>query len=363
MSQSSDKPILVTGGGGFVGAWFVETAVLSGIPVRAGVRTWGSGARVARFPAEVVLCNVLDPASVARAMEGVRAVVHCAVGNSAVIKDGTRNVMQAALAAGVERVVHLSSVAVYGNASEEFREDRTCRLSGYSYGDDKISAEEICRDFHRQGLPVTMLRPTIVYGPFSITWTVDFGVRLASGRWGNFGAAGEGNCNLVYVGDLVRAIRLAITAPDAVGAVFNINGPEVVTWNQYFEQFNDALGLPPLRTLNPGRMKMQSAMMEPVRVVGKFVLQNYRQLMLKVSKSSDAANSAMQQLRTGLKLVPAGRQLRMFSETATFPNDLAERALGYRPQTSVADGLRYSAGWLQDTGLLPMPPRRAKSAV
>ena len=71
--------ILVTGAGGFVGGWVTEALYLSGATnVRAGVGRWASCARIARFPVDIRLCNIMDPQSLDAAMEGLKVVIHCA---------------------------------------------------------------------------------------------------------------------------------------------------------------------------------------------------------------------------------------------------------------------------------------------
>ena len=108
MVMSAERVILVTGGGGFIGNRFVEVIHLTGFGrVRVGVRRWASAARAARFPIEIVLCDVLDDRQIAAAMHGVDVVVHCAVGDERVIVEGTRNVLEAGRAqSGVARASH-----------------------------------------------------------------------------------------------------------------------------------------------------------------------------------------------------------------------------------------------------------------
>ena len=201
--------ILVTGAGGFIGGSLVEAIYLSEFAnVRAGVRRWSSAARVARFPIDIVLCDIMQPNQVAKAMEGVKAVVHCAYNDSReVIVQGTQNMLEAAQRSGVKRFVYLSTAEVYGtDVSGQIDEMFPYQYTGREYTDSKIEAEKLCWEFYGKGLPLTILRPSIVYGPFSKSWLVRMAQRLLSGKWGMFENYGDGNCNLVYVDDLVSPL-------------------------------------------------------------------------------------------------------------------------------------------------------------
>ena len=132
----SDRPILVTGAGGFIGGRVVEVLHgLAGVSVRASVRRWGSAVRIGRLPVEIVLCDITDPGQVRRAIEGIGGVVHCASGDPHATVEGTHAVLQAALEARVDRVVHLSTMEVYGDVEGDVREDAPLQRTGWPYRD------------------------------------------------------------------------------------------------------------------------------------------------------------------------------------------------------------------------------------
>ncbi len=346
------QKILVTGAAGFVGAWVVESFQLSGIPVRAGVRSWNSAARLARRTIEMVPCDVLSTDQLRSAMAGCDAVVHCAVGNEDVTVSGTRNVLAMARDLGLRRVVHLSSVGVYGKAAGLIDEHCDRAAHGNAYAKRKIAAERVCEEFIAGGTPVVLLRPTIIYGPYSYTWTVSFANRLWSGRWGTLGQAGQGKCNLVYVTDVVQAIYRALHSENAAGKTFNVNGGEIVTWNDYFQRFNEALGRPPLPVLKTWPIAVRSRVLAPVRAAGRFALTRFNSTLMKLNARSALAARYMKVTESSLKLTPTSDQLKLYGLDVEYSIDQARQCLGYSPLVDVSQGLEFSVAWLRQQGLL-----------
>jgi nucleoside-diphosphate-sugar epimerase len=346
------QKVLVTGAAGFVGAWIVEGFQVSDIPVRAGIRSWSSVSRLARREVEIVPCDVLSTTQLRSAMEGCDAVVHCAVGSDEVTITGTKNVLATALELGLRRVVHLSSAGVYGNASGLVDEKAARTERGNAYAKRKISAELICEEYVARGAPVVVLRPTIIHGPYSYTWTVSFANRLWSGRWGTLGRAGEGKCNLVYVTDVVQAVYRAIHSENAVGGTFNVNGGEIITWNDYFVRFNQALGRPPLPVKRTWPIVVKSRVLSPIRVAGRFALTRFNSKLMKLNARSTLAAKYMKVTESSLKLTPTSDQLKLYALDVEYTIDRAREQLGYEPQVGVTQGLEFGAAWLRQHGLL-----------
>jgi len=344
--------VLVTGAGGFLGGWVVESFLLAGIPVRAGIRSWNSAVRLARRAAEIVPCDVLSPEQIDAALDGCDAVVHCAAGDEQVTVTGTRNLLTAASRHRLERVVHLSSVAVYGKAGGIIDEAFPRRSKGNHYAELKIAAEQVCEEFIDRGTPVVVLRPSIIYGPFGETWTVSFARRLASGTWGTMGRRGEGNCNLVYVTDVVQAIYRALLAENVAGEFFNVNGDDVITWNEYFSRFNAALGREPLPVSNTWPIAVKATLLSPVRESARYALARFGQVATRLHAKSSLAAKYMRATESVLKLTPTNEQLKLYGVRVEYVIDKAKEKLGYVPRVDSRQGLEFCAAWLHQQGIL-----------
>jgi nucleoside-diphosphate-sugar epimerase len=341
-------PIVVTGAGGFIGGRVVEVLhALQPGRVRALVRRWASAARIGRMPVDIRLCDVTDPTAVRDALRGATAVVHCAVGDRRATVEGTRTVLAAAREEGLARVVHVSTIDVYGHVEGEITEHQPMVRTGAPYGDSKIEAEQACAEYAGLGLPIAILRPTIVYGPFSGSWTIEFAERLLARRWLLPREDCLGLCNLVYVDDLVRAILLSIDSPKAVGDAFNINGPDVPTWWEYFELLAAELGLPPLASPSRKRAVLSGLTMAPVRRTAKFVLRSFPGIVRALHQRSRVAKALMRALESRVRETPTMNEFQLYSRKAHFSAGKAREDLGFRPMVGAKEGVTLSVAWLR----------------
>ncbi|HEX4954578.1 MAG TPA: NAD-dependent epimerase/dehydratase family protein [Thermoanaerobaculia bacterium] len=252
------RRVMVTGAAGFIGGRLVERLRLEiGAEVRVLVRGVASASRLARFPVDFVRGDVTDPAALAAAVRDCDVVFHCAYGTSGsqrhrawVNREGTRRLLEAAARAKVGRVVHLSTLMVYGKTPDgDLTEEAPRRRFGNAYSDSKLEAEEIALACSRAGrVPVTVLQPTAVHGPWGGVWTETVLRSLRSGR-AILIENGEGIANHIYVDDLVTAMLLAAVVEGAVGEAFLASAAEPVTWRQMYGRFERMLG-PPARTVS-----------------------------------------------------------------------------------------------------------------
>ena len=230
------KTILVLGGTGFIGSRLVEDLVAAcAAQVRVLVRDFGHAARIARYPVKMIPGDVRNAEDVRRAAEGCDVIIHAAYGlyDRESTVDGTRNVLEAARSANAARVVYLSTLDVYGIPSDVTLDESAPRKrTGRFYGDTKIEAEALADRAIEDGLPVVILQPTIVYGPFAPFWTVGALNAILEGRLALVDGGG-GLCNAVYIDDMIQAILLAAVEPGAVGKTFLISGDRPIPWSQY----------------------------------------------------------------------------------------------------------------------------------
>jgi nucleoside-diphosphate-sugar epimerase len=246
--------ILVTGASGFVGCRLCEHLVLAhGATVRGTYHRPARAARVARLGIELVRLDLADEASIAAAVDGCDAVVHCAYGIEG--DERTRReltgaaagrVADAALRRGARRLVHLSSIAVWGfdAGPGEIDEALPPRRTGDAYVDGKVDAEEAVAEAAAHGLPAVVLRPANVYGPWSPLWTV---APVRALRAGDPVLVGDGAApaNTVYVDNLVSAVVFALADDRAVGRTFVVVDEDGVSWRGLHEAYS-ALAAPPL---------------------------------------------------------------------------------------------------------------------
>ena len=229
-----EKPIFVTGATGFIGGRICERLVQAGAKdVRALVHNVQHAPRIARLPITLVAGSLLDRGSVRDAVGNAKTVIHCAIAPARGILSTTENALRAAAAANVERFIHMSTAAVHGltPAPGSETEDAPLPRTGDDYCDNKGRAERIVNRFGRRSLPTVILRPSIVYGPFS-SWSTRLIQDLRSGNTGLIDH-GSGACNTTYVDNLADAVFLAIANDSAVGQTFYITDGERITWGDF----------------------------------------------------------------------------------------------------------------------------------
>jgi len=240
---------LITGGAGFLGINLIRDLLARGHEVRS--------LDIAPFDypeqdrVEVLDGDIRDRSVVDSAMKHVDVVVHCAAAlplyppediRSTEV-DGTRNLLESALAHGVSRFIYISSTAVYGIPDHHPLREQD-RIQGVGpYGEGKIEAERLCARFRDKGLCVPVLRPKTFVGPERLGVFELLYDWAAEGR--NFPVLGRGDnkYQLLDVEDLCQAIVLCATrTPDLANDTFNVAAAEFGTMRDNFQAVLDHAG-------------------------------------------------------------------------------------------------------------------------
>lgn len=229
----------VTGASGFLGSRLLDRLQQSGRKVaclgrRKPAATSGN--------VEFIEGDLLDSGAVRRAVEGCGTVVHLAAATGKhspaeyfrVNRDGTEALVSEARRAGVERFLYISTIAV------KFQD-----ISRYCYAQSKRQAEAIVAG---SGLPWTIIRPTMIFGPGS---PVLAGFqRLASLPAIPVFGDGSARVQPVFVDDLAAIIAAMVEAPDFAGRTVEIGGPEILSIEQLLLRIRTSAGIPNGRVIH-----------------------------------------------------------------------------------------------------------------
>jgi dihydroflavonol-4-reductase len=214
--------VLVTGGTGFVGANVVRELLAAGAGVRVLARAGGDRRALAGVKVEIVEGDLLDAASVRRAVAGVQQVYHVAADYRLwtpdpaalyrVNVDGTRAMLEAAGQAGVDRIVYTSSVGALGIPKDGTpgTEETPVTLADMvgHYKRSKFLGEQVALEFARRGLPVVVVNPSAPIGPWDVKPTPT-GQMIVDFMRGRMVATVDTGLNIVHVRDVARGHVLA----------------------------------------------------------------------------------------------------------------------------------------------------------
>jgi dihydroflavonol-4-reductase len=220
--QAGD-PVLVTGASGFLGSAVARALIARGLRVRALVRPTSPRGNLAGLDCKLVAGDLTDRASLAAALHGQRYLFHVAADYrfwapdpSVIVHtnvEGTRNLMREALAAGVERIVHTSSVAALKLAGASGPVDETAPLAAHeaigAYKRSKTQAERLVEAMAaEEGLPAIIVNPTTPIGPRDIRPTPTGRILLDAAR-GRIPAFVDTGLNFAHVDDIAEGHLLA----------------------------------------------------------------------------------------------------------------------------------------------------------
>ena len=207
--------------------------------------------------------------SVYAAMRGVTGIVNCVAGDAATIVSASKALCAAAeRMTPAPRIIHLSTMSVYGSVVGLIDETAPLRGDLGAYSAAKVAAEATIARYPR----AVMFRPGCVFGPGSEQWSIRIARLLLARRLGDLGAAGDGFCNLVYVGDVVLAILRALETPGLEGRVFNLSTPEPPTWNEFLVKYATDLDAVPVKRISQRRLRIEGKLLAPPLKIAEILL-------------------------------------------------------------------------------------------
>jgi dihydroflavonol-4-reductase len=324
--------VLVTGATGFTGGHLARALAVRGYDVRALVRDDTRGTDLARAGVTLVTGDLTDSSSWAGALDGVEVVYNIAAlyRQAGLAESSYRRVnavavgdlVMAAAASGVRRVVHCSTVGVHGDVEHPPGDEDAPLRPGDVYQDTKVEGERLARAAaERTGIELTIARPSGIYGPGDRRLLKLF--RGVARR--RFIVLGHGRIfyHLTYIDDLVEGVRLCGEVTAAAGRTYILAGGEVSTLNQLVSVIAEEAGVGPPRVHLP---------VWPFWIAGA------------------ACEAVCRPL--GIEPPLYRRRVDFFTKSRAFRIDRARRELGFAPAVGLRDGVRRTLAWYKERGWL-----------
>lgn len=346
------RKVFLTGGCGFIGGRVAEKLLLEeGAVVHCLVRDLSKAVWLSRTRAELFVGGVNDAVAVRRAMAGCDAIIHCASGGNTRAElmrtnvGGMQTLLDAARDLGVDRFVHVSSIAVFGAAPAEGRlgladfDD-----GGRAYPESKIATEKLFFSAAGEGIGSRVIvRPTFVWGPRSHLFTTGPLRAMKEHRfvWID---GGEGSCHAVYVDNLTEALILAAIRPNVDRKAFLVTDGQDMTWRDFFE---------PLLALFPGvRVRSINSRNPLVPWLCRLREGSANAVAALSGPGKSMPVRALRRLLRETELLLARRgypglwDLRKFARKGALDTRDADEILGYRPIRTFEEAIEETRRWV-----------------
>jgi nucleoside-diphosphate-sugar epimerase len=319
---------LITGAAGFLGSHLTQLVVEDGERPRVLLRPGESVPEVSDPDIDVFSGDLGDRRTLEEALRGVDRVLHCAARTGPWGPEqeyersnvsGLETLVRAALAAGVRRLVHVSSITVHGNDVRGEADERApFREEPNPYSRSKLAGERLLeRLVQEEGAPVTVVRPGWIYGPRDSASFGRIARMIESGRMILVGR-GTNRLPLIYVRDVARGILLASEADQAVGRSYLLVNDQPVTERDFIGAIAAELEVP----------------------------MPTRRLPYRLALTLGASAEAVARLAGGRHAPPVMRYgMQLLGGDNRFTVTRAREELGFEPLVDLAEGVRRSVEW------------------
>lgn len=322
MKSLENLPVLVTGATGFVGSRLSEILFNR---EKAAVTGIGRNIdRVSHLKTNGITwraIDLLDTSALKKVIKGKKVIFHSAAVLSSdpvlaqsVNVEATESLIKLASEAGVSRFVHVSTVGVYDMKNIDTVDEATSLALDHSSTYPRTKAESEKRAFEmaeQYGLELSVVRPSMIYGPGHGVWTEGMFLNILNGK-PVFLGDGSSNFNPIYIDDVVDALILCAKHPKAVGEAFNVSA-EITTWREFMSHY------------------------------GKICDKEPKGLPLAIARLMAFANKI-----PGVQTPIDQGFIEMATSYKNFPTHKAKQLIGWEPKVSLEEGLKRTTQWLKE---------------